>query len=468
MIDITELKSKLIAIVGFGQKEGQATLRYLLKHGIKPVLFDHKPWQEWDKETKRLITEAGLNFIFGPDCLKELTGFDVIFRNPAVPALTPELVDIKNKGAVLTSQTQWFLEHCPSRVIGVTGTKGKGTTSSLIAKIFEDNVKLSDVKYSVYLTGNIGEAQALDFLDDLNLLDVVVFEMSSFQLQDVTISPHVAVVLMVTVEHMDYHKTVSEYHDAKKSITKFQKPEDFVVINKDYSGSLEVGSVGLGKRYYVSTKNSGGDADCFIRDGNIILIKSDEKNIICTTDELVLKGSHNWENVCAAILSANLAGASVEAIRQAVISFKGLEHRLEWVRNFNGVDFYDDSFSTTSETAIAAIKAFTSPEYVILGGSKKNANFTDLAKEVSNAENIKCVYTIGEEGPRLSALIKAAGFSRLLVEYIKTLPELVTEISNLATKGDVVLLSPACTSFDQFKNYKERGEVFKKTVLSLV
>jgi UDP-N-acetylmuramoylalanine--D-glutamate ligase len=488
-MNLQDLNKKLVAILGYGQ-EGKAVTAYLIRHGITPVLFDQKPWEDWDEIEKLEIKKLGINFIFGPDCFKELAGFDVAFRSPGIRLSSLQL---SADSLQMTSQTKWFFEHCPAKIIGVTGTKGKGTTASLIYAI------LRATHYSLptncYLTGNIGKIQSLEILDYLMPEDWVVYELSSFQLQDLDRSPHIGVVLMVTQEHLDYHASQEEYVEAKSAITKFQTAHDTAVINADFESSIKIGKLGKGKKLYYTRKinipdfdgrpfgkTQGGSEcnrtsrqnreseqfslDCFVTDNQIIIT---EPNFQFPIPDLQLKGRHNLENVCAAILAARRAGASDEVIKKAIMNFKGLEHRLEFVDEKNGIKFYNDSFSTTPETAIAAIKAFTEPEILILGGSSKHADFTDLGRTITGSKNIKAVILIGQEAGGIKSAIQNAGrYQGKIFEGAKNMGEIFDQIKSISEKGNVVVLSPACASFDMFKNYEDRGEQFKLAVMELM
>ncbi|MEK7618545.1 MAG: Mur ligase family protein, partial [Patescibacteria group bacterium] len=352
---IKNLKNKLIAVLGYGQ-EGEAVARYLLKHGIQPVLFDQRPWEDWTETKKLEIKKLGVNFIFGPDAFLELTGFDVAFKSPGI---RPKL--ITDSKLLITSQTKYFFENCAAKIIGVTGTKGKGTTSALVYEILSlslrgsasdrSNLNLeerlllhSDALMArngnpiAYLTGNIGKQQPLDILDDLNPNDWIIYELSSFQLQDLDKSPHIAVVLMITSEHLDYHKDNNEYISAKSAITKFQGSDDIAIINEAYPASVQIGKQGRGKKIYFSAK------------------KIPE---LIDKSKIQLRGEHNLENIAAAAAVGTALGINTGAINAAAANFKGLEHRLEFVGESQGIKFYNDSFSTTPETAIAGIRSFT-------------------------------------------------------------------------------------------------------------
>jgi len=459
-MDLKNLKSNLVAVLGYGQ-EGKAVTKYLMKHGVTPVLFDQRPWENWDKIEKLEVEKLGAHFIFGPDVFKELRGFDVAFRSPGIKiadlaevlgSYDPKTDSLNyggQKSILLTSQTKWFIEHCPAKIVGVTGTKGKGTTSALTYEMLKADRK------NVYLTGNIGKTQPMEILDDLKANDWIVYELSSFQLQDLNQSPHIGVVLMVTSEHLDYHKSQNEYLEAKSAIAKFQTADDVAIINAGFENSIKIGEQGRGQRRYFSTQRT---ADCYVE--NDLIYLSGEPFI--RTDELLLKGKHNWQNVCAAILASDAAGCDHQTIKKVAVEFKGLEHRLEFVAEKGGVKFYNDSFSTTPETAIAAINSFHEPLIVILGGSSKNSDFDGLGKIISGKKNIKDIILIGQEADRIKSTLDID--PRMIIEGAQNMQEIFTQISSVARKGDVVLLSSACASFDMFKNYSDRGQKFKEQV----
>lgn len=431
------LRGKKIAVIGEGV-EGKSSVEFLKKHGADVEIRDKSQ---------------------GDDYLKDLDGFDLIVRSPGVRLSD---IVIHNSELIIpkiTSQTKLFMDLCPAPVIGVTGTKGKGTTSSLIFEMLKADGR------DVYLGGNIG-IPPLDFLEKLNPASWVVLEMSSFQLQDLDKSPHIAVMLMVTSEHMDYHKDHGEYVDAKRNILNHQASGDFAVINRDYPASNESDIHTNGKVYYFSREREVEEGAFALGNQVILRVKGNSIPVI-DTRELLLRGDHNHENVSAATIAAYLAGVRVGTIIKVLQSFKGLEHRLELVGKINGVEYYNDSFSTTPETAIAAIKSFQNPEILILGGSSKNSNFEELGKVIGDAENIKAIIGIGEEWARIKAEIKNVRPDTLILEGADSMEKIVLAASKLALPGDVVLLSPACASFGMFQNYKDRGHQFKDEVRKL-
>lgn len=429
-----DFKNKKIAIIGEGI-EGKSSFEYLKEKGANVQIFDKTQGEAY---------------------LKDLKDFDLIVRSPGV---NPNLLkDIPNEK--ITSQTKLFLELCPSKVIGVTGTKGKGTTSSLIYQM------LKKQGFDAYLGGNIG-VPPFEFLDKLNVHSIVVLEMSSFQLMDAEKSPNIAVVLMITSEHLNWHKDLEEYVNAKRNILKFQTTSDFAVINKDYLASRQSDVETNGQIYFVSSVDEA-QRGCFIKENAVWIRSGDLEEKIVNTKDILIPGEHNWENACAASMAAYLAGVDVHNISQVLKTFKGLEHRLELVATIKDVKYYDDSFSTTPETAIAAIKAFENPEILILGGSSKNSDFTALGEEISNATNIKAIIGIGVEWQKIKQAIKNPKSEIYFIEGADSMEKVVAAASKLAYSGDVVLLTPACASFDMFKNYKDRGEQFKKEVLKLL
>jgi UDP-N-acetylmuramoylalanine--D-glutamate ligase len=397
------LKNKKVAILGLGE-DTKDCLPWLRKQGAKITVLD---------EAKG-------------DKFENLSQFDLLIRSPGVYRWRPELC-----GLSVSSKTKLFFDLCPAKIIGVTGTKGKGTTATLIYKI------LNAAGKDVYLGGNIGKG-IFGFLPRLTKDSFVVLELSSFQLIDLDHSPHIAVVLMVTAEHLNWHKSLKEYIDAKKNIVVHQKSSDFAVVNKDYPNSVEIGESARGKAVWVSGKE--------VLDW-----------------ETKLRGEHNRENIAAAAAVARILKIDADVIRRVVKSFKGLEHRLEEVGKVKGVAFVNDSFATTPETTMAAIKAFKEPIILIVGGSSKNSDFSPLVETINTASNIKLIIQIGAEGPRIVKDVRGVK----VIRGEGGMDKIVNLAYNHAMSGDVVLLSPACASFDMFKDYKDRGRQFKEAVRRL-
>ncbi len=449
-------QNKKIAIVGLGV-EGLSSALYLVGKGAEVTIFDQNKEEELEKDVFEEAKKLKVNFVLGEFYLERIEGFDLVVRGPGIQLALLEKYVPKEK---ITSQIKLFFDLCPAEIIGVTGTKGKGTTSSLIYEM------LKKKGFDAYLGGNIG-LPPFDFLDKLSVQSKVVLELSSFQLLDLEKSPHIAVMLMITSEHLNYHNSIEEYIDAKRNLVRFQNEKDFAILNRDYPATNESDVHTNGKVFHVSREREAPEEGCFVRDEKVWLRVGDKEIEIVDIKDILLPGRHNLENVCATVMAAYLAGASKENIAWVLKTFKGLEHRLELVATINGVRYYDDSFSTTPETAIAAIQAFKEPEILILGGSSKNSDFTELGKVISKSENVKLIIGIGVEWERIKAEIAESLSPIPVIEGARDMRTIVAAAYKLAVPGDVVLLTPACASFDMFKNYKDRGEQFKEEVEKL-
>ena len=387
----------------------------------------------------------------GADHLKDLDRFDLIVRSPIV---YPAAIVAANSPAILekvTTVTNEFFKVCPTKnIIGVTGTKGKGTTSTLIARMLEADGR------RVHLGGNIG-VPPLDMLKDgIGADDWVVLELANFQLIDLKYSPAIAVCLMVAAEHLDWHADAAEYFAAKSRLFAHQTSDDIAIYFAENPVSTQIASRGDGRKIPYFTKPG-----ALVKNGEITI----NEQRICPTSELKLLGQHNWQNACAAVTAVWQITQNTEALRSVLTTFSGLEHRLEMVRELDGVRYYDDSFGTAPETAMVAIKAFDEPKVLILGGSDKGADYNELAGVIAGS-NIRKILLIGEQAGRIKAALGAAGVTDTVAGG-GDIGEIVATAREQAHPGDIVLLSPACASFDMFKNYKDRGEQFKRAVLAI-
>lgn len=429
-----------IAIIGF-DLEGTSTYEYFKNQDHQITICDQNHDTAVPDST---LSQLGDNY------LDNLDIFDLIVRTPG---LHPQKILDKNPGVAhkITTQTNLFFENSPSKnLIGVTGTKGKGTTSSLVTALLRTAGK------TVHLGGNIG-TPLLDLLRaGIKPEDFVVLELSSFQLIDLKHSPHIATCLMVMPEHLNWHTDLQEYYEAKQQLFRWQTESDIAVYYAANDQSTQIAAAGDGTKLpYMQAPGA------LVQEDTIII----DNQAICKTNELQLVGKHNWQNVCAALTAAWQITQDTASLRQALAEFSGLEHRLELVREINGVRYYDDSFGTTPETAIVAIEAFDVPKVVILGGSDKGANYDELARAVQ-AGNVRTALLIGDQASKIQAALDAAGFTDY-EDGGSTMTQIVHNAHRLAESGDVVLLSTGCASFDMFKNYKDRGEQFKAAVQAL-
>lgn len=445
-----------IAILGFGL-QGQAALNYWNQAGNEITVFDLNPVEVPD----------GIKTVFGSDYLNNLHEYDLIVRSPGLHPQNiidnntdyPEILD------KVTTVTNEFFRVCPAPIIAVTGTKGKGTTSSLIAKILES------AGHRVHLGGNIG-TPPLDLLkNDIKNTDWVVLELANFQTIDLRFSPHIAVCLMVTAEHLDWHHDMYEYIRAKEQLFAHQTPQNIAIYNSRNTYSEEIADSSKGHKLSYEVPEI--DEEPIETNGAYVQGKHVfvEGEKICNVHDVRLLGRHNLQNVCAALIATwTIVGNKPKIYKQAIKSFTGLEHRLEIVAEINGVKYVNDSFGTTPDTAIVAIKAFEQPKIMIVGGSDKGANFAELAQTIVSG-NVKFLIGIGMMGPKILNTVKAYDANKkigmTLLDDNTAMDQIVDTASKQAVKGDVVLLSTACASFGMFENYKDRGDKFKQVVQAL-
>lgn len=428
-----------VALLGY-DTEGRVSYDYYKNLGAEITICDQKT---------DLDLPDGAATQQGEDYLADLDRFDVLVRTAGMP---PHVILEKNPGvaAKITTLVNEFMRVCPTRnIIGVTGTKGKGTTSTLITKMLQATGR------DVYLGGNIG-VPPLTFLDKLTADSWVVLELSSFQLMDLQRSPHIGVCLMVVPEHLNWHADMDEYTGAKAHLFEWQSSDDIAIYFGENDLSRQIAAAGSARKlpFYRSP-------GAFVN-GNMVTIDGAE---ICRTDELKLLGAHNWQNVCAALTAYWQVDQNIDAARSVLTTFAGLEHRLEFVRELNGVQYYDDSFGTTPETAIVALQSFDQPKIAILGGSDKGASYGGMAKAVTQS-NVRKALLIGEQAGRIQTALETAGFHDF-VPGGENMEQIVAKARAEAQSGDVVLLSTGCASFGMFTDYKDRGNQFKQHVQAL-
>lgn len=431
-----------IAIAGYGL-EGEENYKYWAAQGGQDITIVD------ESTTPSRTLPEGVPTLLGPGVFEQLNGFDLVVRTAG---LAP--YKIKTDGKIW-SATNEFFEKSPAKIIGVTGTKGKGTMSSLTAAIFEAAGK------KVWLVGNIG-ISAIKVLDEIGSEDIVVFELSSFQLWDLERSPQTAVVGLIEPDHLNVHTSMEDYVNAKAHIRLYQTDGDICIYHPTNHYSHQIAtSVSVGKIERYGIPEDGGVYD---RDGEFL----QNGEVICSVDLLQLIGQHNVENACAAISVARSHGLSVDAIEDGLKNFKGLPHRLEYVRKFNEVDYYNDSFSSAPPASVAAVKSFTQPEIIILGGVDKGGDFSILIDTIKKQGNIKEILLIGEIRQKLAEQFASIGVNtKVTVLDAKTMDEIVHYATSVAEAGDVILLSPGTASFDMFKDFYDRGDQFRNIVNKL-
>lgn len=426
-----------VAIAGFGL-EGQANNAYFHSQGHDITIVD-------ERELSPTDLPYGSQAILGKHAFEQLDGFDLVVRTAG---LSP--YKIKTDGKVWSGTNEFFAK-CPAPIIGVTGSKGKGTTASLITAMLRAG------GYTVHLVGNIGDP-AITELQNIQSSDIVVYELSSFQLWDAVRSPHVAVILGIEPEHLDVHKSFSDYVNAKANIAKYQSPKDLTIYNADNPYAIKISRESKGAHIpYQHVKAA------HVRDGYFWFGDAQ----LCATSALLLPGSHNLDNACAAITAVWKWIKDPAVIARGLSNFAGLPHRLAFIRTVDDVAYYDDSIATTVGSAIAALRTFTQPKILILGGSDKGANYKELADEIKQ-HDISHIILIGDEATKIEKALKKANIDILTnLGSETTMAAAVQSAHDEAKPGDVVILSPACASFGMFRNYADRGDQFIDAVNNL-
>ncbi len=441
-----ELKDKKVVVVGFG-RTGQAVCDFLLSQGANITVSDKKP--ESELERVEIYRDKVIYFDTGANRLETLLEADLVVLSPGVPPL-PEVLAAREKGIKVISEIELAFPYLRGKLIGITGTNGKSTTTTLIY------LMLKKSGFRVHLTGNIGHP-LISFINKVKPGHLVVTELSSFQLEFTEkFRTDIAVFLNLSPNHLDWHQTFEAYLQAKKKLLDHCHPDDQVIINRD-DPHLWAWRQEKKQELYAFSRKHSVPRGCYLQ-GSKIIFKLGEEIPVIDVNDIRLRGDHNQENVMAASLAARLAGASLTSIRQAIRNFTGLEHRLEEVRKIRGVLFVNDSKATTVDATIKAIESFDQPIILILGGRDKGGDFSPLRRALKG--KVKQVLLIGEAREKIRQAIQGV----CPLEEAKSFRDLVEKAYDLSSPGDVVLLAPACTSWDMFKNFEERGRLFKKEV----
>ncbi len=446
---VQPLHQRRIALLGLGV-ENRALARFLHAHQIS--------FSVCDVRAPATPVEGVQQWRVGEHYLDDLTDFDLLFRTPGLPALHPRLQAARGCGVEVSSQTRLFLQLCPAPVLGVTGTKGKGTTTALLHALLA-----TDPAIRVFSGGNIGRPP-LDFLDEVQPTDRVVLELSSFQLQDLDQSPYIAVVLSIAEDHLDYHADLAEYVAAKKPVCRYQTPGDILIVQRDCPTARAFAAESSAALWGFSPTAPSAPGAWIANDQLWAARPGAQPSALCPVADLPLRGQHNWTNAAAAVAGALAFGASPTRFAEALRAFTSLPHRLEYVAECAGVTYYNDSLATTVDAACAALRAFDAPLLLIAGGATKGADFSALGTAIA-AGRVRAALLIGQEAPRIAAAIQRAGAGEI-AHFCRDLSQALALARRWARTGDVVLLSPACASFDQFASYAERGDLFKRLVLA--
>jgi UDP-N-acetylmuramoylalanine--D-glutamate ligase len=451
-----KLNGKRVLVVGLG-KSGVASALFLKSHGALVTVSDTKSGDELRNEIPVLL-DHGITVETGGHGDRTFRGQDLIVVSPGVPIDAPPLVQARALGEAVIGEIELAAQFLLGPIVAITGSNGKTTTTTLTGEI------MTAAGFPALVGGNIG-TPAISLAERAQAETVIVLEISSFQLETIqTFRPKIAVVLNVTPDHLDRHRTFEVYVDAKARIFENQQGSDFAVLNADDPTCVAMASRTRAQVFWFSRQKEV-EQGAWVRDGNIVFRdprvepKTQQREIM-QVSEISLKGAHNLENVLAAMCAGALMGCAPDKIRQAVRDFKAVEHRLEFVATIRSVDYYNDSKATNVDATIKALESFPANIHLILGGKDKGSDYTVLNDLLR--QRVKRVYTIGAAATKIESQIKGPEFV-----HAETLENAIRKANVVATPGDVVLLAPACASFDQFKNYEHRGQVFKDIVRGL-
>jgi UDP-N-acetylmuramoylalanine--D-glutamate ligase len=452
-MNLMELKDKRVLVVGLG-KSGVASALFLKAHGARVTVSDTKSGDELRNEIPTLL-DHGITVETGGHGERTFRGQDLIVVSPGVPVDAPLLAQARALGEPVIGEIELAARFLPGPIVAITGSNGKTTTTSLTGGI------LTAGGLPTLVGGNIG-TPAISLAERAKAETVIVLEVSSFQLETIeAFRPKVAVVLNVTPDHLDRHRTFEAYVDAKARIFENQRGEDFAVLNEDDPTCVTMAGRTQARVFWFSRQKEVKQG-AWVRDGNVLFRDGEGQREIMQVSEVPLKGAHNLENVLAAVCAGALMGCEPENIRQAVREFKAVEHRLEYVATIRGVDYYNDSKATNVDATIKALESFPANIHLILGGKDKGSDYTVLNELLR--QRVKRVYTIGAAAGKIESQIVSAKDGGVEVVHAETLENALRKANAVAEAGDVVLLAPACASFDQFKNYEQRGQVFKEIV----
>ena len=451
------IQGKKVAIIGLGISN-KPLIEYLYDLKTNLMVFDNRPEEKIDEDILDIVKKHKIPYSIGENYLSKLEGFDYIFRSPSCRPDIPEILKEVENGAILTSEIEQVLKLTPCKTVGVTGSDGKTTTTSLIYEILKR-------KYKCFLGGNIG-MPLFTKIKDMRPEDIVVLELSSFQLMNMDLSTDIAVITNISPNHLNVHKDYKEYIDSKANIFLHQNENGLLVINYDNDITKDFAKIAKGKVKYFSrlVKLPNG----VIFDNDIVKSCDNElrKHIISKKD-VKIRGMHNIENICAAI-AATEGLVDAEDQKQAIAEFTGVEHRLEFVRELDGVKWYNDSIASSPNRTIAGLNSYDEKIVLIAGGRDKHLDYDPIAKPI--IEHVKTLIVMGETANKIKSVVeRELEICKKTMNIVKVsnVNEAVLEAKKYAKPGEIVLFSPASTSFDMFKNFEERGKKFKEEVMKL-
>jgi UDP-N-acetylmuramoylalanine--D-glutamate ligase len=451
-----ELNGKRVLVVGLG-KSGVASALFLKAYGARVTVSDTKSGDDLRNEIPVLL-DHGITVETGGHGERTFQGQDLIVVSPGVPIDAPPLAQARSLGESVIGEIELAAQFLLGPIIAITGSNGKTTTTTLTGEI------MAAGGFPTLVGGNIG-TPAISLAERATRDSVIVLEVSSFQLETIqTFRPKVSVVLNVTPDHLDRHRTFDAYVNAKARIFENQRGDDFTVLNADDPTCVSMAARTKAQVFWFSRQKEV-ERGAWVREGAVLFRDSRGQREILQVSDIPLKGAHNLENVLAAVCAGALMGCAPEKIRQAVANFKAVEHRLEFVATIRGVDYYNDSKATNVDATIKALESFPANIHLILGGKDKGSDYSVLNDLLR--QRVKRVYTIGAAAAKIESQIVSTKNGGPELVHAETLENAIRKASTIAQPGDIVLLAPACASFDQFKNYEQRGGLFKEIVRSL-
>jgi UDP-N-acetylmuramoylalanine--D-glutamate ligase len=459
-------QNKRVVILGLA-RQGTALAQYLVAQGAHVVASDAKPAEQLS-DALAVLSNLPIEYALGGHPPTLLDGADLLCISGGVPAGVPLAQEARRRGVPVSNDSQVFLDAAPCTVIGITGSAGKTTTTTLTGKM------VTASRRTTWVGGNIGNPLIAD-LDRMTANDVAVMELSSFQLEIMTASPHIAGVLNITPNHLDRHGTMEVYIEAKSQILRHQRPDGIAVLGRDDDNARSLESVTRGSVWWFSAEEPV-DTGAFLRQGMLYLRDGSREQTVCAVTDIRLRGAHNVLNAVAACALSGATGVEPEAMREAIRDFTGVPHRLELVRERNGVKWYNDSIATAPERVVAAMNSFTEPIVLLAGGRDKKLPWEEFSRAAR--QKTKALIVFGEAADLIERAAEAEN-EKVEGRMYKTRPKLINVVkcgrmaeavqkaAEIAEAGDVVLLSPGGTSFDEFKDFEERGQKFRELVNAL-
>ncbi len=468
---------KRVLILG-AARQGLALARWMARHGSRVTLSDTRGEGQMIA-ARASLADMPIQWALGGHPFELLDDCDVLFLSGGVPLTLPIVAEAVKRGIPLSNDTQIFMQAAPCKTIGITGSAGKTTTTTLVGNMAIEsyktqvegslgNVQPSNLKSStrIFIGGNIGDP-LINYLDDMQSTDLAILEISSFQLEQMTISPNIAAILNITPNHLDRHGTMEAYTAAKTHLLDYQSTNDMAILGRDDAGAWNLRERVKGKLYTFSLRElAEGLNGAYCHDGLLALRDRNAYLPLIPREKILLRGDHNVSNALAAFTIGHAAGFPLDAMLTAVEDFRGVPHRLELVRELRGVRWYNDSIATAPERTIAAIRAFEEPIVLLLGGRDKDLPWDDLAALIH--QRVEHVVLFGEAAKKIEKAVAGSGAGRpSTLVRCESLEQAILKAAEVARAGDVVLLSPGGTSYDAFTDFAERGERFSQWVQEL-